>query len=214
MRGFFLTLEGIDGSGKSSLAGALAEWLEGQGYQVVRTKEPGGTPLGRRIRDLLLDNGRSLAAATELYLYLADRAEHVEEILIPALEAGKVVISERYTDSTVAYQGYGRGVDLALLAGMNEFATQGLVPDLTLLLEVPLEVGRERRRALTPDRVEAEPPDFHARVLRGYAAIASQEPERVKRIDASRDPGAVLEEAKPILAAALAGRGFGVRTRR
>jgi dTMP kinase len=203
MRGFFLSLEGIDGSGKTTLAVSLEEWLKGKGCEVVRTREPGGTALGRRIRELLLDTGSELSPEAELCLYLADRAQHTEEVIIPALEAGRIVISERYADSTVAYQGHGRGLDLKLVAAMNELVSAGLRPDLTILLEAPVETGLRRRGALSPDRLEAEERSFHERVAAGYAAIAARAPERVKRVNADREEGAVLAEVKLLVEAGL-----------
>ena len=144
----FITFEGIEGSGKSTVLTRVQEHLENQGYEVVRTLEPGGSRLGRQLRRILLDmESRDLTGESELFLYLADRAQHVATVIRPALEAGKIVLSDRYADSTVVYQGYGRGLDPKLLHTFNDVAVSGLWPDLTLLFDLPPEVGL--KRALT-----------------------------------------------------------------
>ncbi|MBI3092407.1 MAG: dTMP kinase [Candidatus Tectomicrobia bacterium] len=186
MPGYFITFEGVEGSGKSTQCRLLAEALRQAGHACVVSREPGGTPLGERIRELLLHApGAAITSLAELLLYLADRAQHVEEVLRPALAAGRVVLCDRFTDSTLAYQGDGRGHDRELLRQLNSVAGGGLVPDLTLLLDLPVEVGLRRlaeRGAVASagaDRLERENLAFHQRVRRGYLAIAAAEPRRI-----------------------------------
>ena len=183
-KGFFISLEGPEGSGKTTMAKRLKEWFAAQGVPVVITREPGGTALGERLRDLVL--GEEMGPKAEFLLYLADRAEHVEKVIRPALLAGEVVIADRYADSSYAYQGYGRGLSLEWMRAATEGATGGLVPDLTLLLDVEPELGLARSGRA--DRLEKLPLEFHRRVREGYLALAQAEPERFRVIDASRDP--------------------------
>jgi dTMP kinase len=189
-RGLFITLEGIEGSGKTTQAAILADKLKLLGYDPATTREPGGTRAGKLIRTIFLDAAVALEPAAELLLVLADRAQHVREKLQPALAAGAIVISDRYSDSTVAYQGYGRGFDMRLLEELNRLATAATPPDLTLVLDCPVELGLARTRArqssgAAPDRFEGEQLEFHQRVREGFLAIARAEPARVRVIDAS-----------------------------
>ncbi|HEV8711344.1 MAG TPA: dTMP kinase [Candidatus Binatia bacterium] len=190
MTGFFISFEGIEGSGKSTQVALLAQALRSQGHEVVVTREPGGTAVGQVLRRLLLESWSSpLAPGAELYLMLADRAQHVEEIVALALRANKIVISDRFVDSTTAYQGSGRGVELALLAQFNAFACGGCMPALTFLLDTSVSEGLRRvrqRQSGTEDRFEAESVAFHERVRAGYLAVARSEPQRVCLIDAAR----------------------------
>ena len=190
--GFFITLEGVEGSGKTTQAALLAEALRAQGLPATVTREPGGTRTGAAIRTIFLDAQVALEPAAELLLILADRVQHVHEQLRPALARGEIVISDRYCDSTTAYQGYGRGLDRKLLRELNQLASDALMPDLTLVLDCPAELGLERTRARhqdgapATDRFEAERLEFHRRVRGGFIAVAGEEPARVKLIDASR----------------------------
>ncbi len=199
-RGLFITLEGVEGSGKTTQAAELAGTLRGEGRKVTVTHEPGGTAAGAAIRKVFLDPAVSLDAAAELLLVLADRAQHVREKLRPAIAAGEIVISDRYSDSTTAYQGCGRGFDPGLLSELNRLATGGTLPDLTIVLDCPVETGlartreRVRGRAHRFDRFEAEHAEFHHRVREGFLAIARAEPDRVKVVDSGRPPQAVAAE--------------------
>ena len=182
----FITLEGPEGSGKSSQLPDLAEFLRGQGWDVLTTREPGGTPIGDQIRQILmrLDN-QELHPRTEILLFLASRAQLVEQVIKPALREGKLVLCDRFGDSTLAYQGYGHGLDLGTLHTMLDFATDKLKPDLTLLLDVNVEVGLQRKRKEDEwNRLDAYELAFHQRVREGYHELCRQEPERWRVIDA------------------------------
>lgn len=181
-RGFFITLEGPEGAGKSTQAKKLKSALEELGYSVLITAEPGGDPVAQEIRHILLHSKDAIVPEAELLLYLASRAQHVRHIVVPALESGTVVISDRYADSSFAYQGYGRGLDIDALKELNRFATGGLNPDLTILLDVPVEFGLERQ--MDKNRFEAESIEFHNKVREGFLTLAEAEPERWSVIDA------------------------------
>ncbi len=188
---FFITLEGIEGSGKTTQLRRLYEHLKGSGYQVVATREPGGCPISDTIRALLLDPGNtSMTSRTELLLYSASRAQHISEFIRPALAQGKIVLCDRFSDASTVYQGAGRGLDLRQLKIINEFAANGLTPDLTLLLDYPAEAGLQRARTRnqtdnleSEGRFEMETLAFHRRIRQGYLDLAKSE-ERVHIIDA------------------------------
>ncbi len=183
MAGFFVTFEGIDKSGKTTQAELLAGKLREKGRDVVFTQEPGGTGLGREIRHLVL-GWRPQAAVVplaEMLLFAADRAQHVAEVIRPALEAGKIVISNRFVDSTIAYQGYGRGMDLVQLRAIQEVASDGLWPNLTVLVDIDVATSRERGGA--SDRLEAENDLFFERIREGYLALGRTEPNRIFRVE-------------------------------
>ncbi|MER6982359.1 dTMP kinase, partial [Streptomyces carpinensis] len=189
--GFFIALEGGDGAGKSTQAEALADWIRSKGHEVVVTREPGATPVGKRLRSILLDvSSAGLSHRAEALLYAADRAEHVDTVVRPALERGAVVISDRYIDSSVAYQGAGRDLSPTEIARINRWATNGLVPHLTVLLDVAPDVARERFTE-APDRLESEPAEFHARVRSGFLTLAAADPGRYLVVDAGQEPEAV-----------------------
>ncbi len=198
MQGLFISLEGVDGSGKTSLRDWLVEKMPE--IEVVSVREPGGTAISERIRAMLLDvRNQGMTSSTEAFLYAAARSQLVEEIIKPVLSTGKVVIADRYIDSTVAYQGYGRGLDVDFLNTLNELCTGGLKPDLTLLLDLdPLE-GQRRRGAAVPDRLEKEGLEFQDRVRHGYLELARLEPQRIKVIDASKNLNQVGEEALQLI---------------
>lgn len=189
-RGVFITFEGIDGSGKSTHLRLLASELRLRGYNLVTTREPGGTPLGARLRDLLLRGEEQVDPLAELLLYAADRAQHVRTLVRPALETGHIVLSDRYADATVAYQGAGRGFPSDLIADVVRIGTDGLMPDLTLVFDVSVAVAHARMRKRNgiekeEDRFEREEVEFHTRVRDAYRQLAAQEPARVRLIDAS-----------------------------
>jgi dTMP kinase len=193
-RGVFIALEGGEGAGKTTQARLLAIWLREQGYDVVNTREPGATKVGMRLRAVLLDTAHAgLSARAETLLYAADRAEHVATVIVPALDRGSVVVTDRYVDSSLAYQGAGREQPAAEVAQLNQWATGGLVPDLTVLLDMPPAAGLGRR-ARSADRLEAEPLDFHERVRAGFLSLARAEPQRYLVLDASRPASELSRE--------------------
>ena len=188
-----VTFEGGDGTGKSTQIRALEEHLRQLGRPCLLTREPGGTALGELIRKVVLEVGdREIAPPTELFLYLADRAQHVHEIILPAIKAGKIVLSDRFTDSTLAYQGYGRGIDLKWLRQLNSTASGTVSPDLTFLLDCPVEVAlartarRQAQAARREDRFEQEKLEFHEKVRAGFLDLARGEPGRFRVIDAAK----------------------------
>jgi len=187
MTGLFITLEGGDGAGKSTQAELLGAWLEERGHEVVRTREPGGTELGLALRELLLHGG-AVGARAEALLYAADRAQHVAEVVRPALERGAVVVQDRYIDSSLAYQGAGRPLDPVEVRGLSEWASEGLWPALTVLLDVSPELAAERRAdaGAQADRLEGETGEFHRRVREGFLELARAEPDRFLVLDAAR----------------------------
>ncbi len=200
-RGFFITFEGIEGSGKSSQCQRLAANLQAKGYWVLETREPGGTPFAEHIRGLLLNTtGRnssweSLTPEGEAFLVLACRSQHVAHVIAPALKKGAVVLCDRFFDSTLAYQGYGRGLDLKALQNLNQFATQGLTPDLTFLFDLPVDQGlARRRRALHQNRLDREKEKFHERVRKGFMALAKDHPHRITIIDAGDTIDTIAEQ--------------------
>lgn len=200
MQGLFLTFEGIDGSGKSTQIELLGKWLEATGYSVLYTREPGGSHLGARIRNLLLDPHLEDAPSlqSEIFLFMADRNHHVERIIRPALEEGRIVISDRYTDSTLVYQGYGRGYDLETLKQLNRIATGGLLPRLTFVLDLDPETARLRRQKAggEDDRMEREVEDFHRRLQRGYLELAQAEPERFVLLSGAHSTDRIQQEIR------------------
>ena len=203
MAGFFITFEGIDKSGKTTQARLLVERLRAEGFEVLLTREPGGTDLGREIRRSLLRQpaDSEVSASAEMLLFAADRAQHVAEVIRPGLAAGKVVVSDRFVDSTLAYQGYGRGCDQAELRAVQKIAAGGLRPDLTVLVDVDVATARERSGNASPDRLEGGSDSFFERVRSGYLAQWEAEPERVCRVDGhlpAKDlAGLIYAEARP-----------------
>lgn len=213
MPGIFITFEGIDGSGKSTQLRLLSSFLRVNGCDVLVTREPGGTPLGLRLRAALLDSQEQVDPLTELLVFAADRAQHVRRLLRPALESDRVVISDRYADATVAYQGSGRGFSPELIQQIVQLATEGLKPDLTLLFDLPVteclkRTGRRTTDKQKADRLDSEDREFHTRVREAYLRLAKAEPQRFRVIDSS---GAVEEthaQVKEIIRSFLESRGF------
>ncbi|MEW6681690.1 MAG: dTMP kinase [Nitrospirota bacterium] len=209
--GRFITFEGIDGSGKSTQLAALARVLNARGLSVVTTREPGGTPVGDAIRSVVLEGAFSgMSARAELLLYLASRVEHVERMILPALERGSLVLCDRFSEATLAYQAYGRGIPVEEIAPLLAFAARGLEPDLVVLLDLPAEDGlarvQERRSA---NRLDREALAFHQRVRDGYLALAAKTPRRFKIFDARLSvdalQGAILEAVEPLCAGVASG---------
>jgi len=202
--GVFVSLEGIDGAGKTTLRELLVSALNDD--NIISIREPGGTTISEKIRAVLLDTqNMGMAARTEALLYAAARSQVVEEIIRPALAQGKLVLADRYMDSTIAYQGYGRGLDLEFLTQLNRLCTGGLTPDVTLLLDVAPGEGLRRRGEEKPDRLEQEGITFQEKVRQGYLVIAAQEPDRVKIIDAAQGPDEVLAVALGYLQGLIGG---------
>ncbi|HEU4367489.1 MAG TPA: dTMP kinase [Methylomirabilota bacterium] len=202
MRGVLITFEGVEGSGKTTQMRRLGRWLKRQGYQVEQTREPDGTALGVAVRRLFERAPQPLA---ELFLFLAARHQHVAERVAPWLARGRVVLSDRYTDATVAYQGYGRGLDPELIRELNVRATGGVLPELTLLFDLDPAVGFRRIGRRRRDAFERQALAFHRRVRRGYLDLQRTEPKRVRRIDAARPPAAVAADVQAIVGELLRG---------
>jgi dTMP kinase len=211
-RGIFVTFEGIEGSGKTTQAVMFCEYVRSQGIDAVHTRDPGGTTVGENIRKLLLAPSDCVPAPiTELLLFLAARAQQVSEVILPGLEAGRWIISDRFYDSTLAYQGYGRAISIEAIRSMNAIATGGLEPDMTILLDLDIQTGIRRATAQNDefselsagDRMETETEEFHARVREGYLELASQEPGRIKVVPATGSAGEIQDSirllAKPFL---------------
>jgi dTMP kinase len=208
----FITFEGIDGCGKSTQLRMLSSVLRMRQTDVVSTREPGGTPLGQKLRFALLEAEGQVDPLAELLLYAADRAQHVRSLVRPAISSGHVVLSDRYADATVAYQGAGRGFEPSLVAQLVELATGGLKPDLTLLFDLPVEQARERashrtRNGRPGDRLDTEDPAFHERVREAYLKIAAAEPDRVRVIDAARSVEETHASVNEIVLPFLESRG-------
>lgn len=201
-KGYFISIEGGDGSGKSTQIKKMVSYLEQKGYSVVVTREPGGTPIAEAIRNIILDPAHSaMTARTEMLLYAASRAQHVEEKILPALADGKIVLSDRFTDSSIAYQAYGRGLG-NMVRVVNEIATAGLKPDLTVYLALSAADGIARKQtqhAHNLDRMELEAQAFHERVTAGYEALAQAEPMRICRIDAAQEIDTVFSQIRTAL---------------
>lgn len=205
MRGVLITFEGIEGSGKTTQIARLARALERRGLRVERTAEPDGTALGLEVRRLFEQPRVTPAPLAEVFLFMAARHQHVVDRIRPWLRAGRVVLCDRYTDATVAYQGYGRGVDLDLIRDLNVRATGGLMPDLTLVFDLPPAQGLRRITGRRLDRFERETLAFHRRVRRGYREIQRAEPKRVHLVRAERPPDVVAGEVREIVEAFLRG---------
>lgn len=197
-KGLFITFEGADGSGKTTQLNNIKTFLEEKGYDVVITREPGALEIGQKIRNILLHYDGVVADRCEMFLFLADRAQHVETFIKPAIETGKIVLCDRHTDSTIAYQGYGRGQDIELLKKLNSIAVNGIVPDLTLLFDVSTETAQQRVGS-EKDRMESAGIDFHKKVRNGYLELQKENPDRIKLINANNSIETVFADAKNII---------------
>lgn len=198
MQGLFITFEGPDGCGKTTQMKLLAEYLEEKGEEVVLTREPGGKGLGEKVREILLNYDGEVSDRCESFLFLADRAQNIDIIVNPAVKAGKIVLCDRHIDSTVAYQGYGRGLDIERINMLNNLATNGKKPDLTFVFDVDVETSM-KRVGKEKDRMESAGIDFHNRVRQGYLELAKQEPNRIKVIDATKSIEEIHDEVINIL---------------
>lgn len=203
-KGIFITFEGIDGCGKSTQSRLVYNYLKKKGYGVVFTREPGGTKLAEAVREMLLNPKNTISPLAELFLYESSRAEHVKEIIAPALKAKKIVICDRFSDATVAYQGYGRGLDKNMINTLNDFASSGIKPGLTILLDIPVKEGLGRAKSLKKnDRMEKEKLSFYGRVRAGYLKQAKLFPKRIKLIKTAetveRTSSAIIKEIDKIL---------------
>jgi len=198
-KGLFITFEGPDGSGKTTQAEKLTAYLEGQGFPVTMTREPGGTVLAEKLREILLDPQNHIVPLSELLMYGASRAQHTQEIIIPALDRNVIVICQRYSDATLAYQGFGRGLDVDQVKEINRISSGGLVPDLTILLDIDITEGLKRRESKTLDRLEKEAISFHERVRKGYLETARIFPERIKTIEVTSDIETTFQEVTSLV---------------
>lgn len=198
MQGLFITFEGPDGCGKTTQMKLLAEYLEKKGEEVVLTREPGGKGLGEKVREILLNYDGEVSDRCESFLFLADRAQNIDIIVNPAVKAGKIVLCDRHIDSTVAYQGYGRGLDIERINMLNNLATNGKKPDLTFVFDVDVETSM-KRVGKEKDRMESAGVEFHNRVRKGYLELAKQEPNRIKVIDATKSIEEIHDEVINIL---------------
>lgn len=210
MSAMLITVEGVEGSGKSTQCARLAQHLGGRGLEVVRTSEPDGTPLGLRVRALFEADGSTPTPLTQTFLFMAARQEHVTRVIVPALARGAVVISDRYADATVAYQGYGQGMDVQSIRELNMLATGGVLPDLTLVLDLDPAAGMRRIHGRALDTFEKMDAAFHRRVREGYLEIARADKNRVVVLDADREPDALHADVVRAVDELLARRG-GVR---
>lgn len=194
-KGLFITFEGTDGCGKTTQIELLKRYLEEKGYKVVLTREPGAKGLGEKLREILLNYDGDVSSNCESFLFLADRAQHIDMLIKPAIERGEVVLCDRHTDSTVAYQGYGRGLDLDQIRMLNDIATNGVKPDMTFVFDIDIETA-QKRVGKTKDRMESAGIEFFKRVRQGYLEIAKSEPERVKVLDATQTIETIANQVK------------------
>ena len=200
--GVLITLEGGEGSGKTTQAVRLCQSLAERGYTVLHTREPGGTLVAERLRSILLERSvEPMAPETETLIILAARRQHVDQVIRPALARGTLVICDRFSDSTMAYQGYARGLDLEILRTMNDWATGGLTPHLTVLFDLPVAAGLTRRRseAVSQNRLDLETKRFHTKVRAGFLALAKREPHRIRMIDARQSPDAIARQVETLV---------------
>lgn len=194
-KGYFITFEGIDGCGKTTQLEAVCDFLSNLGYECVKTREPGSLELGKKIREILLHHDGIVSDNCEMFLFLADRSQHIDTLIKPSVDEGKIVLCDRHTDSTIAYQGYGREHDIERLIKLNEIATNGIKPDLTFVFDVSCETGAERA-GNNPDRMELSGKEFFERVRKGYLKLAKRYPDRIKVINGEKSKELVYNEVK------------------
>lgn len=212
MRGVLVTFEGVEGSGKSTQADKLADFLRGQGMECVVSREPGGTPIGEQVRSILLDpKNRAMDGRTELFLYLASRSQHVFEKVMPAVAAGKVVILDRYAESSVAYQGAGRELGEQVVSRLNRLATHNLKADLVVVVDVPVAVGQKRKQGDELDRLEQERIEFHERVRSSYLAMARRAGRRIRVVDGRKSPDEIQADVRRLVLELLERKGYKFR---
>ena len=197
-KGLFITFEGADGSGKTTQLNKIKDYLIKEGFDVVVTREPGALEIGQKIRNILLHEKSFVSDRCEMFLFLADRSQHIDALIKPALEDGKIVLCDRHTDSTIAYQGYGRGQDVELLKKLNKIAVNMIEPDLTLLYDVSSETAQERL-GKEKDRMESAGIDFHTKVRNGYLELAKENPQRIKIIDTNNKIDKVFDDTKNVV---------------
>ncbi|SDJ81490.1 dTMP kinase [Natronincola ferrireducens] len=199
-KGLFISIEGLDGSGKSTQIQYMKRFMEDKGFEVLLTREPGGTVIGEKIRDIILDKQhQEMADTTEVLLYAASRAQHVQQFILPALQEGKVVLCDRFVDSSIAYQGGGRKLGCSLVKEINRFATQGLKPDLTIFFDISPVTSLQRISSKEIDRLEQEKIDFHEAVYNAYKELCREEPHRIKVVKADRDIEAISRDIQGLL---------------
>lgn len=214
-KGFFITFEGPEGSGKSTHCALLVKYLKSKGCDIVFTREPGGTKAAEAVRSILLNPANTISPIAELLLYEASRAQHISEIILPALKSGKIVICDRFTDATIAYQGYGRNIDINIIRQLNNIAAQEITPNLTILLDVPSAKGLKLARNINKghgtsgDRLEREKLSFHRRVRKGYLLLAKNEPERIKLVRTRKTVESTRREIIRIVTPLFAKEGYG-----
>ena len=199
MKGMFITVEGCDGAGKSTQVGLIGKYLKEKGISPLMIREPGGTPISEKIREIILDKKNSeMANMTEVLLYAASRAQLVDEVIIPELKKGRIIVCDRFLDSSIAYQGFGRGISVKAIEEINSFATAGVCPDLTIYLDITPEMSFRRKSLMSeaPDRIEAEKLEFHQNVYTGYKYVAEKHPQRVFCVNAAQDVEKVFEDIK------------------
>jgi len=194
-KGYFITFEGIDGCGKTTQLDAVYDFLTGLGFECIKTREPGALELGKKIREILLHHKGIVSDKCEMFLFLADRSQHMDTLIEPSVKAGKVVLCDRHTDSTIAYQGYGREQDIETLTKLNEIATSGITPDMTFVFDVSTETGAKRAGS-NPDRMEASGKAFFEKVRKGYLELSKKYPERIKVINGEISKELVYKEVK------------------
>jgi len=212
VRGVLVTFEGVEGSGKSTQADKLADFLRGQGMECVVSREPGGTPIGEQVRSILLDpKNRAMDGRTELFLYLASRSQHVFEKVMPAVAAGKVVILDRYAETSVAYQGAGRELGEQVVSRLNRLATHNLKADLVVVVDVPVAVGQKRKQGDELDRLEQERIEFHERVRSSYLAMARRAGRRIRVVDGRKSPDEIQADVRRLVLELLERKGYKFR---